>query len=217
MPTTSNQPRSATDYCLTVFFEPLLHNEYVALSVDAGTSKTFNKYKGLPQDSKAFDKIISNIEQLCRLSRSRNCRLNADSPSNGVNYRMLIYKDNISEIYEAAKIVRELGCKNFHIRPASVPFDGQISFSYTKDELDEFRHQIDLVNRIPERRFGFYYTLGKFDENFNKKKRFLPLLRHFYDRHPDAPQPRRTSGRILSQRLLRPPQRSACPPLNQCR
>ncbi len=154
------------------FFEPLLHNEYVALSVDAGTSKTFNKYKGLPQDSKAFDKIIGNIEQLCRLSRSRNCRLNADSPSNGVNYRMLIYKDNIGEIYEAAKIVRELGCKNFHIRPASVPFDGQISFSYTKDELDEFRHQIDLVNRMPERRFGFYYTLGKFDENFNKKNDF---------------------------------------------
>ena len=85
---------------------------------------------------------------------------------------MLIYKDNISEIYEAAKIVRELGCKNFHIRPASVPFDGQISFSYTKDELDEFRHQIDLVNRMPERRFGFYYTLGKFDENFNKKNDF---------------------------------------------
>jgi len=22
---------------------------------------------------------------------------------------------------------------------------------------------------MPERRFGFYYTLGKFDENFNKK------------------------------------------------
>ena len=25
---------------------------------------------------------------------------------------------------------------------------------------------------MPERRFGFYYTLGKFDENFNKKNDF---------------------------------------------
>ena len=154
------------------FFDPLLYNEYVALSVDAGTAKTFNKYKGLPPTSSAFNKIIHNIEELCKLSRSKKCPLNTDSPSNGVNYRMLIYKDNIQEIFEAAKIVQELGCKNFHIRPASVPFDGQISFSYSKEELEEFHHQVELVNTMPNRKFGFYYTLGKFDEHFNKKNDF---------------------------------------------
>lgn len=125
------------------FFEPLLHNEYVALSVDAGTSKTFNKYKGLPQDSKAFDKIIGNIEQLCRLSRSRNCRLNADSPSNGVNYRMLIYKDNIGEIYEAAKIVRELGCKIF--TSVRLPYRSTDKFLFPTPKMNWTNFAIRLI------------------------------------------------------------------------
>lgn len=154
------------------FYEPLLNNQYVAISVDAGTSQTFNKYKGLPANSPAFNKVISNIEQLCKLSRQRECNLNNSSPSNGVNFRMLIYKDNIKEISEAAKIVQELGCKNFHIRPASVPFDGNADFSFTAEELAEFQNQVNIVNNMPNRKFGFYYTLGKFDRNFNKKNDF---------------------------------------------
>ncbi len=171
----ANQIKSATatnGLLIDNFYKELLDNEYVAVSVDAGTAKVFNKYKGLAPDSKAFNKVISNIEQLCKISRSQKCNLNLDTPSNGVNYRMLIYKDNIQEISTAAKIVQELGCKSFHIRPASIPFDGNISFTYTKEELQEFKEQIDIVNNMPNRNFGFYYTLGKFDEFFNKNNDF---------------------------------------------
>lgn len=154
------------------FYKELLNNQYVAISVDAGTAKTFNKYKGLSPDSKDFNQVISNIEQLCKLARNQKCNLSQNSPSHGVNYRMLIYKDNIKEISTAAQIVQELGCKNFHIRPASVPFDGNIKFQYTKEDLQEFREQIAIVNSMKDRNFGFYYTLGKFDENFNKANNF---------------------------------------------
>lgn len=177
------------------FFDSLLNNQYVAISVDAGSSKTFNKYKGLPTSSQSFNKVISNIEQLCKLSRSKQCNLNAASPSNGVNYRMLIYKDNINEISEAARIVQELGCKNFHIRPASVPFDGNNEFNFTPEELAEFKNQVNIVNHMPGRNFGFHYTLGKFDENFNKKNDFCRCYGLFMtatlmppneDGHPDG-------------------------------
>lgn len=154
------------------FYKELLNNQYVAVSVDAATSKTFNKYKGLPQNSKSFDKVISNMDELCRLARSTKCNLTQDTLSNGVNYRMLIYKDNIKEISEAARIVQEIGCKNLHIRPASVPFDGNVDFSYSQEELEEFNEQINIVNNMKNRNFGFYYTLGKFDQNFRKANDF---------------------------------------------
>lgn len=154
------------------FYEELLNNQYVAVSVDAGTAETFNKYKGTPKNGKHFEKVISNIEQLCKLARNKKCNLNDLSPSNGVNYRMLIYKDNIKEISIAAQIVQELGCKNFHIRPASVPYDGNIDFHYTPDEIKEFKEQIEIVNNMKNRRFGFYYTLGKFDDKFSKNNDF---------------------------------------------
>lgn len=150
------------------FMPELLNSQYVAVSVDAGTAKTFNKYKGLPDNSNAFDVIIDNMANLCALARSKQCNLGDTSPSNGVNYRMIVYHDNIREIVEAAKIAQEIGCKNFHIRPASVPYDGHISFSYSDDEIRLFYEQVEEVNRTKKSDFGFYYSTDKFNERFQK-------------------------------------------------
>lgn len=148
------------------FVDELLGSEYVAVSVDAGSSKTFNKYKGVNDCS--FDKVISNMAKLCELSRSKKCNLGANTMSNGVNYRMLLYHDNIGEIVQAARIAQEIGCKNLHIRPASVPYDGNVSFEYSDDEIRLFYEQVEEVNRTKRDGFGFHYTLDKFNERFEK-------------------------------------------------
>lgn len=150
------------------FIEELLVNQYVAVSVDAATASTFNKYKGLNESSEVFNKIISNIEKLCNASKKVSCNLGKISPSNGVNYRMLLYKDNIGEIVEAAKIAQEIGCNSLHIRPASIPYDGHMSFSFDKDDIELFKEQVAQVEEKKRSDFGFYYTLGKFDKYFNK-------------------------------------------------
>ena len=150
------------------FLDELLLNQYVAVSVDAATPTTFNKYKGLDRSSKQFDKIIANIEELSGASRNQKCNLGISSPSNGVNYRMLLYKDNIGEIVEAARLAQEIGCNSLHIRPASVPFDGNVQFSFSEDDIALFKEQVAEVESLKKDDFGFYYTLGKFDEKFQR-------------------------------------------------
>lgn len=154
------------------FIKELLLNEYVAVSVDAATATTFNKYKGQNPSSRIFDKIIANIEKLCKASRETSCNLGKNSLSNGINYRMLLYKDNIGEIVEAARIAQELGCNSLHIRPASIPYDGQMSFSFSEDDISLFKDQVEEVESKKKDNFGFYYTLGKFDDKFNKCNNF---------------------------------------------
>ena len=155
------------------FLDDLLANEYVAVSVDAATSKTFNKYKGLKEnDNYTFNKILNNIELLCKESKKNKCNLGKKGRSFGVNYRMLLYKDNISEIYESAKIAQELGCSNLIIRPASVPFDGSVSFAFNEDDIKLFNEQVQKVNKIKKKDFGFYYTIDKVGTDFNKDNDF---------------------------------------------
>ena len=49
------------------YMHEMLNSQYVAVSVDAGTAKTFNKYKGLSADADTFDRIIDNMADLCEL------------------------------------------------------------------------------------------------------------------------------------------------------
>lgn len=150
------------------YLEELLVNQYVAVSVDAATSTTFNRYKGLDERSKLFNKIIYNMDLLCQLSRKKECNLGKVSPSNGVNYRMLLYKDNIKEISEAAKIAQDIGCNSLHIRPAAVPYDVDDKFVFTSEEIELFKEQVHIVEQTKRPEFGFYYTLGKFNDKFQK-------------------------------------------------
>lgn len=154
------------------YLEELLVNQYVAVSVDAATSTTFNKYKGLNEGAELFNKIINNMDLLCQLSRKKECNLGKESPSNGVNYRMLLYKDNLKEISEAAKIAQEIGCNSLHIRPAAVPYDVDHSFTFTSEEIELFKEQVRIVEETKRPGFGFYYTLGKFDDKFQKCNNF---------------------------------------------
>lgn len=154
------------------YIEDLLVNEYVAVSVDAGNSKTFNKYKGLSSDSRMFDKVICNMEKLCKRANEQKCNLGKPTNSHGVNYRMLLYNDNIKEISEAARIAQEIGCNSLHIRPASTPYNQDENIFFTDEQIDEFYEQVRIVKEQKSSNFGFYYTLDKFNDRFQKENDF---------------------------------------------
>ena len=57
-------------------------------------------------------------------ARKHHKRLGSTHPSYGVSYKYLLYdRDNIGEMYMAAKLAKEIGCKNIHFRPAGTPWD----------------------------------------------------------------------------------------------
>ena len=81
---------------------------FIRISLDASNSKTYEKIHGVPY----FEKVIDNISELTKHMNPLKI---------GVGY--LIVEDNISDIIEAAKVVKQLGCRFIQYRPASLPYD----------------------------------------------------------------------------------------------
>ena len=118
------------------FIDALAQSTWVGVSVDAGSDRTFNAYKGRSKNQ--FDQVIDNIALLIDYSKKHHTRLGQPHPAYGVSYKYLLYEDNIGEIYQAAKLAKEVGCKNIHFRPAGTAWDElgtekEINFSQEKN------------------------------------------------------------------------------------
>jgi len=152
------------------FVDSLSQAVWVGVSVDAARMETFNKFKGLPPDSNLFDSVIENIATLADYARMHNNKLGWKHPAYGISYKYLLYKDNINEIYEAAKLAKEIGCKNIHFRPAGTTWDklgtgDEIVFS--QDEVLMFEEQIAKALELDDETFGVYGVTHKFNSQFD--------------------------------------------------
>jgi len=87
----------------------LLACQWVALSVDAGDRETYEKVKGKDW----FEKVISNIGKLAELRAKKKADTN-------LCFKFLITPWNMSSIYKACKLAKELGVQDFHARPADL-------------------------------------------------------------------------------------------------
>ncbi|NUO07177.1 MAG: radical SAM protein [Candidatus Brocadia sp.] len=148
---------------------------WVGISIDAATSNTFNRLKKLPPENGYFHKIIENIANLTDYAKRHNNRLGFKHPAYGVSYKYLIYKDNISEIYQAAKLAKETGCKNIHFRPAGTPWnkietENEIIFS--QEDIALFKDQIAKVLELNDETFGIYGVTHKFNSQFERANYF---------------------------------------------
>lgn len=81
---------------------------FVRISLDAATPQVYEKVHGVPY----FEKVIENIKELTK---------NMNPLKIGVGY--LIIENNICDIVEAAKKIKQLGCRFLQYRPASLPYD----------------------------------------------------------------------------------------------
>ena len=160
---------------LIEYIDSLSQCTWVGVSMDAGTSKTFDKLKGLPTNKKYFDRVIEGIAILVDYAKRQNSRLGLKHPAYGVSYKYLLYKDNIEEVYQATKLAKEIGCKNIHFRPAGTPWDkigteNQITF--TPDEIALFKEQITKAMELDDETFGVYGVTHKFNSQFEPSNYF---------------------------------------------
>lgn len=154
------------------YIDDLLTNQYVGVSIDAATAATFNAAKGLDAASTMFDQVIMNVETLCRAARTTKCNLGGSSPSNGVNYRMVLCKDNVGEVAEAARIAQEIGCRSLHVRPAATPFGSTLDFGLDADDIAYLDEQIRHVEETKKPDFGFFYSTMNFGDDLRKDNDF---------------------------------------------
>jgi hypothetical protein len=149
---------------------------WIGISVDAGTDATFNRLKGLPPASTALTLLADNIAILIDYAKKHHLRLGYSHPSYGVSYKYLLYnRDNLGEMYQAAKLAKAIGCKNIHFRPAGTPWDkigtpGEITF--TREDIELFQEQIAQVLELDDDTFSVYGVTHKFSSQFSRANYF---------------------------------------------
>lgn len=156
---------------LDKYLEPLSRCTWVGVSVDAGTAETFRKLKG----KDIYDKICANIDMLVAYSLNHSCNLGMNKPGHGISYKFLLYNGNIGDIVPAVKMAKQLGCKNFHLRPAGISWDKigsgreKIFDPNVRDDL--FQH-LRKARELEDQNFGVYGITHKFDVDLNRSNRF---------------------------------------------
>lgn len=157
------------------YIDALSRCTWVGVSVDAGSRDIYNMYKGLPPENASFDLVKENIRKLADYAIRHNNKLGWKHPAYGVSYKYLLYRDNIKDICDAARLAKELGCKNIHFRPAGTTWDNlgspmQISFS--KEDIALFNRRIALAQDLDDETFGVYGVTHKFTSQFERANYF---------------------------------------------
>lgn len=104
------------------------HSSWVRVSMDAGTNETFNRIRPSRTGKSMFTSAIKNMESFARVKRGK------------LGYSFMIFNEgsygfkgipirsgaldnvkhittNVHEIYQAAKLAREIGCDYFEVKP----------------------------------------------------------------------------------------------------
>jgi len=153
--------------------ESLTDCTWVGVSVDAGTRETYEQLKGKDK----FDKVIENIRKLTSVQEGKE--LGREGQGHGVSYKFLMHPGNIKDIYQAAKIAKEIGCRNFHLRPYGISWDkikmekdkeSFMAFSYS--DIEGFWRQIEKARTLEDEVFKIFSVTHKFDGDLNRTHKF---------------------------------------------
>ena len=151
--------------------EQLSKCTWVGVSVDAGSADTFNELKG----KNLFERIIYNIKMLSQYSSDAECRLGSEGSGYGISYKYLLYNGNIHDICSAAETAKSLGCKNFHLRPAGIPWhqlNEKNSGIFSSEISKMLSEQIERARLLEDDAFGIYGITHKFDDGLNAANYF---------------------------------------------
>jgi len=153
--------------------QALTNCTWLGVSVDAARAETFNKLKAPGSNKDLIGRVHDNMADLIDYARKNGGRLAMDRSGYGVSYKYLLYEENAGEVLEAVKIAKEIGCRNFHLRPAGAPWDKlDSSFAFSAEATAQFREQIAAARELEDDNFGVYGITHKFDEQLNKANTF---------------------------------------------
>ncbi|RLI59817.1 MAG: hypothetical protein DRO67_09575, partial [Candidatus Asgardarchaeum californiense] len=139
-------------------------SRWCGISMDAATPETYKKIKGI-SDGKMFNKVIENIRKLTKKCEEYNNTCD-------VAYKYLLHPLNADELYDAAKLAKDIGVKDFHMRPV-----GWDNLTVTKDKAKlDFESKIKRVEKqcanaflLENNHFNFYGVRHKFQPNMERK------------------------------------------------
>ena len=134
---------------------------WVGVSVDAATEGVYERLKGRD----LFANVLLNIRRLVRESEKGKC---------DVCYKFLISSVNQGEVFEACRIAKELGVRDFHARPADPRHQGagEAAESLAQVDVERVLEQFDRCHEIETEQFRVFTVVHKFDPKFLPVKNF---------------------------------------------
>ncbi len=147
---------------------------WVGFSMDAATKDTYNAIKGIT--GSLFDKVVENMKKLVKSM--------ADNKGS-VAYKYLLTPDNQHEIYDAIKLAKSIGVRDFHLRPAGwdnlTKTEGKKIDNYDFELIDK---QLTEGHKLETKNFRVFGIRHKFNPDFTRKVNFkrcwaIPMLPTF--------------------------------------
>ena len=145
---------------------------WVGVSMDAGSSEVYNVVKGLETDG-MFARVVDNMNSLvdwCKVS-DNTC---------DVAYKYLLHPLNAYDIHDAARLAKQIGCKDFHMRPVGwdnltvTAHQPDISFATLLGEVDY--QSRNARQDFEDESFRFFGIKHKFNPNMTRKVNFSSCL-----------------------------------------
>jgi len=145
--------------------DSLLKCKWVGISFDAATSETYNKLKGA-------DRFYTSIRGISLLIQAGH---------KDVTMKYLVWPGNESEIYDACKLARSLGCLSFQVRPADFPWFMDKKQLYTKDQVDIANNEMIKCRELETDKFHVYTMTQNFGSELERKIDFPKCYVGFFN------------------------------------
>ena len=129
---------------------------WVGVSVDAGTRETFEKVHGVD----CFDKVIENLRLLTKIKNETGSKID-------IAYKFLINPINWKDLYEACKLAKEIGIRDFHARPVDLErkdFQAAMNLNYDMEAIHELFQKCHDLEEGDE--FRVFTVMHKYSPDF---------------------------------------------------
>jgi len=140
-----------------------LYSRYVGISIDSASPETYERGKGKDM----FNTVVRNVERLVASIDKHNtdCSL---------AYKFLVYGYNQHEIFEACKLAKHLGARDFHVRPADFRHQGLGELKKRENEfnVELINSEFEKCHEIEDKNFRVYSVVHKFNKDFTPKRNF---------------------------------------------
>ena len=133
---------------------------YVGVSIDSATSETYRKGRKVD----LFDVAINNVKLLSSVAKDTTC---------DVAFKFLIFNYNQHEIFEACRLAKSLGVKDFHARPADFQHQGMGNLKRLDNEYDIhfINSEFKKCHSIEDESFRVFTVNHKFNDDFTPKRK----------------------------------------------
>lgn len=127
---------------------------WMRVSVDAATADTFDKFRPSGRKTSVFPTIIDNMREFARRKTGSlgysfllMYRLDADGNVTDTNYH---------EVYEAAKLAKDIGCDYFEVK--AMFNDAHYIISAPENLMEVLENQFDKVKDLSDESFEVIYS-----------------------------------------------------------